>query len=67
MTVMINILIFIAIFGYAFYTLVKFFKRSKQGKCGTCEIDRDCCSTEQRAVKHFGSMSNWTDEFNIGS
>ncbi|CDR25530.1 FeoB-associated Cys-rich membrane protein [Staphylococcus argenteus] len=53
MTVMINILIFIAIFGYAFYTLVKFFKRSKQGKCGTCEIDRDCCSTEQRAVKHF--------------
>ncbi|API80446.1 FeoB-associated Cys-rich membrane protein [Staphylococcus argenteus] len=53
MTVMINILIFIAIFGYAFYTLVKFFKRSKQGKCGTCEIDRDCCNTEQRATKHF--------------
>ncbi|WP_072529443.1 FeoB-associated Cys-rich membrane protein [Staphylococcus aureus] len=48
-----NILIFLAIFGYALYTLVKFFKRSKQGKCGTCEIDRDCYSTEQQVVKHF--------------
>jgi len=32
---------------------LNFFKRSKQGKCGTCEIDRDCCNTEQRATKHF--------------
>lgn len=38
MSVIINILIFLAIFGYALYTLVKFFKRSKQGKCGTCDI-----------------------------
>ncbi|HGN7096564.1 TPA: FeoB-associated Cys-rich membrane protein [Staphylococcus aureus] len=53
MSVIINILIFLAIFGYALYTLVKFFKRSKQGKCGTCEIDRDCYSKEQQVVKHF--------------
>ena len=35
------------------YTLVKFFKRSKQGKCGTCDIDRDCCGTEQHTANHF--------------
>ncbi|HCX9545411.1 TPA: FeoB-associated Cys-rich membrane protein [Staphylococcus aureus] len=53
MSVIINILIFLAIFGYALYTLVKFFKRSKQGKCGTCDIDRDCCGTEQHTANHF--------------
>ncbi|ABD31862.1 virus attachment p12 family protein [Staphylococcus aureus] len=53
MSVIINILIFLAIFGYALYTLVKFFKRSKQGKCGTCDINRDCCGTEQHTANHF--------------
>lgn len=53
MTVMINILIFLAIFGYALYTLGKFFKRSKQGKCGTCDINSDCCGTEQHIANHF--------------
>ncbi|MFT2051127.1 FeoB-associated Cys-rich membrane protein [Staphylococcus aureus] len=53
MSVIINILIFLAIFGYALYTLVKFFKRSKQGKCGTCDIDRDCCGTKQHTANHF--------------
>ncbi|NGK14424.1 FeoB-associated Cys-rich membrane protein, partial [Staphylococcus aureus] len=25
----------------------------KQGKCGTCDIDRDCCGTEQHTANHF--------------
>ncbi|WP_215394979.1 FeoB-associated Cys-rich membrane protein, partial [Staphylococcus aureus] len=53
MSVIINILIFLAFFGYAFYTLVIFFKRSKQGKCGTCDINRDSCGTEQHTANHF--------------
>jgi len=31
-----------AIFGYTAMTLVKFFKRSKQGKCGGCKTGCDC-------------------------
>ncbi|HEH8003986.1 TPA: FeoB-associated Cys-rich membrane protein, partial [Staphylococcus aureus] len=23
------------------------------GKCGTCDIDRDCCGTEQHTANHF--------------
>ena len=39
MTLLINVIIFVAIFGYAAYTLYKFFNRSTQGKCGSCDTD----------------------------
>ena len=43
MTLLINVIIFVAIFGYAAYTLYKFFNRSTQGKCGSCDTDCNCC------------------------
>ncbi|MCP8609308.1 FeoB-associated Cys-rich membrane protein, partial [Acinetobacter baumannii] len=27
--------------------------RSTQGKCGTCDINRDCCGIEQHTANHF--------------
>lgn len=42
MTILINVLIFLLIFGYAAYTLVRFFKKSKQGKCAACDINKGC-------------------------
>jgi hypothetical protein len=42
MTLLINVIIFVAIFCYAAYTLYKFFNRSTQGKCGGCDTDCSC-------------------------
>ncbi|MBO1198169.1 FeoB-associated Cys-rich membrane protein [Staphylococcus simiae] len=47
MSIIVNALIFIAIFGYAIYTIVKFFKRSKQGKCGSCDTGSSCCESQE--------------------
>lgn len=41
---LISILIVAAVFGYATYTLRKFFQKSKQGKCAGCEIKNTCQS-----------------------
>lgn len=45
MSWIINSLIFLIIFSYAIYTIVKFFKQSRKGKCGSCGKD-SCCDTQ---------------------
>ncbi|RXK17767.1 FeoB-associated Cys-rich membrane protein [Macrococcus sp. DPC7161] len=42
MTLLINAVLILAIFGYAAYTLIKFFKKSKEGKCNTCSSNCHC-------------------------
>ncbi|TDL98315.1 FeoB-associated Cys-rich membrane protein [Macrococcus brunensis] len=42
MSLFINILLALLIFGYAAFTLVKFFKKSKEGKCNSCSVNHDC-------------------------
>ncbi|TDM00737.1 FeoB-associated Cys-rich membrane protein [Macrococcus carouselicus] len=42
MSLLINLLLALLIFGYATYTLVKFFKKSKEGKCNSCSVNKDC-------------------------
>ena len=37
-----SILIGLLIFGYAGFTLYKFFKKSKQGVCATCSLKKSC-------------------------
>ncbi|HHY22116.1 MAG TPA: FeoB-associated Cys-rich membrane protein [Bacilli bacterium] len=32
------------IFGYAFWALSRFIKKSKQGKCASCSINKECQS-----------------------
>ncbi|MFD3447980.1 FeoB-associated Cys-rich membrane protein [Microbacteriaceae bacterium 4G12] len=39
---MINIVIGALIFGYAGYSLTKFIKRSKKGKCAACSLNKSC-------------------------
>lgn len=38
----VNILIGGAIFGYAIWALVRFIKKSKQGKCAACSLQKGC-------------------------
>ncbi|GGB10505.1 FeoB-associated Cys-rich membrane protein [Macrococcus hajekii] len=46
MSLLINLLLTLLIFGYAIYTLIKFFKKSKEGKCNSCSVNQDCgCHT----------------------
>ncbi|MCH4986090.1 FeoB-associated Cys-rich membrane protein [Macrococcoides goetzii] len=42
MSILINVLLFVLIFGYATYTLYKFFKKSKAGKCNSCDLNDSC-------------------------
>ncbi|WP_416827005.1 FeoB-associated Cys-rich membrane protein [Ectobacillus polymachus] len=42
---MINIIFGVIIFGYAGYSLYKYMKKSKQGKCATCELNQSCKSS----------------------
>lgn len=37
-----NIAVFAIIFGYAGWTIVKYVKKSKQGKCAACDLNRTC-------------------------
>ncbi|WP_426606445.1 FeoB-associated Cys-rich membrane protein [Bacillus licheniformis] len=37
-----NITIGALIFSYAAWTLIKFVKRSRKGKCAACELNRTC-------------------------
>ncbi|KKB74030.1 MULTISPECIES: FeoB-associated Cys-rich membrane protein [Bacillus] len=39
-----NITVGTLIFGYAAWTLFKFVKRSRKGKCAACELNRTCQS-----------------------
>ncbi|MBO1206093.1 MULTISPECIES: FeoB-associated Cys-rich membrane protein [Staphylococcus] len=49
MSVIINVVIFLAIFSYAGYTLCHFFKKSKDGKCSSCG-SKNRCSTEKKIL-----------------
>jgi hypothetical protein len=43
-----SIILGVLIFGYAAFTLFKFFKKSKQGACAHCSLQDNCqtaCST----------------------
>lgn len=39
-----NIVIGVAIFGYASWALVKFIQKSKKGKCAACDLQNSCSS-----------------------
>ncbi|MCJ8009316.1 FeoB-associated Cys-rich membrane protein [Lederbergia wuyishanensis] len=44
----ISILLGVLIFSYAIFTIYRFIKRSKMGKCAGCELSKNCagsCST----------------------
>ncbi|GIP38907.1 hydrolase [Paenibacillus sp. J31TS4] len=48
MSLAVNLLLGLLIFGYAAWTLTRFVKRSKKGKCAGCELEKTCssgCST----------------------
>ncbi|MCR8642477.1 FeoB-associated Cys-rich membrane protein [Paenibacillus sp. N1-5-1-14] len=40
-----SIILGTVIFGYAAWTLVRFYKKSKQGKCAGCSIAKTCQSS----------------------
>ncbi|MGM9927166.1 MAG: FeoB-associated Cys-rich membrane protein [Bacillus sp. (in: firmicutes)] len=44
MTVFLNILIGVLIFGYAGYAFWKSIQTKKTGKCGSCELQKHCSS-----------------------
>lgn len=39
-----NIIIGLLIFGYAGWTIYRHIQKSKEGKCGTCELKSNCKS-----------------------
>lgn len=41
----INILIGVLVFGYATWTLTSFIRKSKKGKCASCELNKNCQSS----------------------
>ncbi|MEH7451046.1 FeoB-associated Cys-rich membrane protein [Gottfriedia acidiceleris] len=40
----VNIIIGALIFGYAGWTLLRYVKKTKKGKCGSCSIAKTCSS-----------------------
>lgn len=42
MTIIINVVIFLAIISYVVFTLLNFFKKAKAGKCNSCGSKRGC-------------------------
>ncbi|QQZ08599.1 FeoB-associated Cys-rich membrane protein [Heyndrickxia vini] len=46
-----SIIIGALIFGYAAFTLFKFFKKSKQGACAHCSIKDSCQTSCSSAIK----------------
>ncbi|NWK84957.1 FeoB-associated Cys-rich membrane protein [Staphylococcus sp. GSSP0090] len=47
MTLIINILIIVAIFSYTVYTLTRFLKKSKAGKCTSCGVKEGCHTSKK--------------------
>ncbi|MGE8207356.1 FeoB-associated Cys-rich membrane protein [Heyndrickxia sp. NPDC080065] len=46
-----SIIIGALIFGYATFTLFKFFKKSKQGACAHCSLKNNCQSSCNTVLK----------------
>lgn len=42
--ILINIIIGGLVFGYAGFAMYRFVKRSKQGKCASCALNKSCAS-----------------------
>jgi radical SAM protein with 4Fe4S-binding SPASM domain len=42
---LLNFIIGAAIFGYAAYALLRFFKKAKEGKCAGCDVKSSCQSS----------------------
>lgn len=42
---LVNIIIGGAIFGYAGFALIRFFRKAKEGKCASCDIKSSCQSS----------------------
>ncbi|MCA1061787.1 FeoB-associated Cys-rich membrane protein [Rossellomorea aquimaris] len=40
----VSIVLGLLIFGYASWMVFAFFKKSRQGKCGTCALNKTCKS-----------------------
>ena len=49
MTIIINVVIFLAIISYVVFTLFNFFKKAKAGKCSSCGSKRGC-HTEKKTL-----------------
>ncbi|KOO42875.1 FeoB-associated Cys-rich membrane protein [Priestia koreensis] len=50
-----SILLGIVIFAYATFMIVRFVKRSRQGKCAACELNKSCqsgCSVVTPEQRH---------------
>ncbi|MGA9288598.1 MAG: FeoB-associated Cys-rich membrane protein [Anaerobacillus sp.] len=39
-----SILLGLLIFGYATWMVISFFRKSREGKCGTCALKKSCQS-----------------------
>lgn len=58
-----NIIIGIIIFGYAGWTIYRHVQKSKEGKCGSCELKNNCkCGCDSVAMhsntkKHIHSLN----------
>lgn len=52
MGLLINIIIFAAIFGFAGYQIYRAVKRSKQGKCAACDYDCEAKKLLNKSKKH---------------
>lgn len=48
MNTLVNIVIGALIFGYAAWTIYRFVKKSKQGKCAACALKEGCPSNKQK-------------------
>ncbi|MFQ3545698.1 FeoB-associated Cys-rich membrane protein [Halobacillus rhizosphaerae] len=49
-----SIILGLLIFGYAVWMVISFFKKSRQGKCGTCALKESCdsgCSVVTQAER----------------
>ncbi|MEW9701299.1 FeoB-associated Cys-rich membrane protein [Paenibacillus sp. SI8] len=41
---LLNIAAGLLIFGYSLWTIIKYYRKSKQGKCAACELSKHCHS-----------------------
>ncbi|WP_088810615.1 MULTISPECIES: FeoB-associated Cys-rich membrane protein [unclassified Listeria] len=47
MAIFVNLLLGGLIFGYTIFALVRFTKKSRQGKCAACELKKTCESENE--------------------
>lgn len=56
---LLNILLGVIIFGYAGFTIFRFIKKSKQGKCATCAMKKGCQSACSDILNDKAAFSNY--------